>query len=189
MSIDTYRHTDALSGITAYYSSQAKSYIQNDYGLAVDTLMAVPFVSPRSGNIVDAIAVRVSTVSGGGARVGRLGIYAASSYNSIRPATLVAEAGATISTAALAWREVAIAATLDRKYPYFLAMVLSHTGAAPAFWGQSVFGIWSVLGKNPSGNWYSHFEVAYPYAALPATFPAGLTRRTGGPLIFVRYSA
>ena len=189
--IETYRHTGALSGVTGWYSSRIACRTAVNRAYAANLLLALPFSVDRTGTI-DLIAVRVTTVAGGANLVGRFGIYRATFASPLPPTTLVAEAAGTFSTAGLGWQQQAITAAVDTRYPYYLSMVLGHTGADPQFWGFDPGDLASSLGNRntAAAPYWCGYESALAYpAALPGTFTAGGTRRTtNGPLIFVHYA-
>ena len=144
-------------------------------------LRAMPLLIPL-GRTLDRIAINVTTLTAGKAR---LGIY--SDNGNCYPNSRVLDAGE-VDTGSTGVKAVNINQTLTPGL-YWLVMVnnaastiraLSVGGVMP------ILGLASDLGTAPGVGW----SVAFDYAALPATFTAAAAAITAVPIpaIFVRFS-
>lgn len=147
-----------------------------------NTLRAIPLIVPDTMTF-DAIAINVTTLLSGNAR---LGIYA--DNGNLYPGSLVLDAG-TVSTTTTGVKSITINQTLNPGL-YWLVLVSSAAPTIRCFAVASmipIMGFDNTLGTAP-GLFYT---VAFTYAALPGTYPASATVGTAVPIpaIFVRRSS
>jgi len=158
---------------------------------AIDTLIAMPFISPRGGTL-DRLAFNVTTV-GGALSVARVGIYTNSSPILIYPDALVVDGGQydTSAVGGTGVKSTTISQELEAGDLYwfvYLCGTLAPTiRTLPIAGCYPIFGLDSALGTAPGVG----LTVAQAYGALPSTFPAAATVLTAAPAPFVavRYSA
>jgi len=136
--------------------------------LTANRLYAVPFLMGGLSQNFIRIAFQVTTL--GTASLGRAGIYA--DDGTIYPGSKILEGGEqACSTTGM--KESVISQTLDPGL-YWLALVVSvacTVRACPIADLIPILGLDTALGTAQGNGWY----VAFTYAALPATFPAGGT--------------
>jgi len=149
-----------------YYSSSFNGYNDNIY-IDANMIFAIPFA------VVDAItvtrmAIHVTSAYAGSAR---LGIY--SDDGNLYPSALVIDAG-TVDVSTTGLKEIVSMSTgLSAGSLYWLVIVSDTTPYMASIISSS---IWSLLGFEPTSlndMGYYMWTVAFTFAALPATFPAG----------------
>lgn len=186
---DFYKHVGSTDD--RYYLGGCNSgHSLSTAALTVGTLYAVPFVH-GGGGIIDRIAFAVTT-GGSAGSVARVGIYKSISRTNLYPGDRVLDGGeqSTTSTGLKS-------ATVDQKLiPGHLYWLVYLAGvAAPTVriinpgGGPQILGIDNTFAATGIGLGWS---VAFSYAALPATFPAGgtiATQASAHPAIGVRFES
>lgn len=164
---------------------QATRPIFSTLAVTADRLYALPFYIPSAPNIADRIAIRVTTLSAGNAR---LGIY--DNGNNLSPGALLLDAGA-VSTSSTGIKTVTIRKGLTRGLKW-LVVVFSVTPTVLSIDGNiSGTGAWGILGADAASDWERYFpgwSVAHSYAALPVRFPTGGVKRSNEPVIALRFT-
>jgi hypothetical protein len=188
---ETWRGSSADYGADLWYMTH-QSLGDGAYSaapLATDILYVTPYVPGVGANISALGAYRIGA-SGGGARLCRIGLYAANGSGSLYPGTLVVDAGTFGTGVGGPFYTLACSVVLSPTVLYWFAWLLSHTGANPSFGGYDTDCGATPLGYGPgtSVNRQGRLSVAQAYGALPATYPAGATADaiTFLPLGFVR---
>lgn len=170
-----------------YFPGQGRSLSTTSVTPPVDTLIAIPF---DAAGEFDVINVLVKS-GGSGDAVMRAGIYD-SDANGL-PDSLIEDAGEySISNSQSGMKDMPLSAPLTLSLPYWVVLLFGGTtmpplqgsGAIPAAEMQRVLGL-------SSGSVYAGIynvavnnalTAAFPYAALPATFP---TPTIGGSSLLV----
>ena len=140
--------------------------------LTANQLYATPFFTPVARTVTK-IAIHVTTL-GSGANA-RLGIYA--DDGTVYPGSLVADCGV-VSMASTGLKEITgLNITLNANTLYWLCLVPSVAATISAVTAGAH---WSLLGYGTALNVVgaAYWRVAFTYAALPATFPAGAAAQT-----------
>jgi len=165
----------------AWYTTPTTGTALTTGALTANRLYALPFIVP-AGMTIDRIAINVTTLGTGNAR---LGIYEDSG---LYPATRTLDAGE-VSIASTGVKSITISQALTPGHKW-LVVVSNGTPTIRTF---AVASLIPVLGYNNTLPVTPNLAIygAYTYAALPATFPATPTMITAVPIpaIFVRRSA
>lgn len=152
--------------------------------IVANTLYAVPFVAPRRGGSVTHVLTEVTTGVAGSARVG---IYDSRGDDDVYPDKLIQEAGAVVSTTAVAVKASQVQQVdLDPGELYWLALV---SDVAPTWRARSPAG--GVMGVSVGATLAlrNGLSIAFAYAALPTQFPASATAISGDiPLLALRFA-
>lgn len=149
-----------------YIAPDGVAFSTSTFTIAADTLYCMPLSQDVD---VDALCIAVTTGAAGAAR---MGLYACGLDG--EPTTLIDES-APLDTTNIATVVGALAGARRLTEPVWLVLVANATptlaafGAAPAGQGHGRFGATSMTA---AGATYG-FSVAFPYAALPASFPPG----------------
>lgn len=151
-----------------------------------NVIRAIPFFAPFQGTI-NRIAVNVTIVAGAGG-VLRLGLY--SSDANFMPSALIADSGSIATDVGVGLKSFNPGVTTDGSLLWLVhlagtsAATLSSCGIGSALF----FGVDSALSS--SQNFI--FSGAFPFAALPASFPlAGsgyFNMQNNAPAILIRYN-
>jgi len=151
-------------------------------------LYAVPFLSGNN-TAIDGLGYNNDDITASNVRIG---IYDTLSITDLYPNALIG-ASAVIPTGSAAGfkSDTALIVNLNPDSFYWAAMVCSVT--LNQMRSMPIVNSYNFLGRPqpPAGTMSSHIRVAFTYAALPATFPAGAAQQGGvvSPLIFQRFSA
>ncbi len=155
-----------------YYSSPCNGSAISTAAIAANTLYAMPFIAEKEISI-NSIAMKVTTL--GGASNIRFGIY--SSLN-LYPNSLIVDSGSIPGTT-IGIKSTVVNLTLPQGI-YWLVCVCSAT--APVVSGFTAAGLNSIMGlDNTLAALGLGYGVAFTFAALPASFPAGASIRTAIP--------
>jgi len=177
-----FRHAGLTTYETWFTSPKAGTALAGS-ALTANRLYAMPFVCPK-GCTADQIAVYVSTLLAGAAR---LGIYA--DNGNCYPGSRVIDAG-TIDTGTAGAKKLTISQALAAGSLYWLVYV---GNAAASIYCIPVAGVVNVLGHSSALGTAQNagLYAAFTYAALPGTFPASPTMITAAPIpaIFLRLSS
>jgi hypothetical protein len=128
-----------------------------------DYLTAHPFVVTRKMKL-SAIGMFILAGGGAGAKM-NLGIYESKANG--EPASLLTQVQNLDASADITWIEGAIDVTLEPGL-YFLAALMNNNDINIA----AYYTIATPLGVTNTGTIMGKWYVAYPFGALPATFPA-----------------
>jgi hypothetical protein len=164
----SYRHAGG-SGLEAWYL--AGYPLTGGLTLAApsaNVLRAYPFVAPARRATVDRLGFRVTTLAAGN---GRVGLWENTADDNLYPSSLLADSGA-LSTATTGAKSATVSVPLVSGQLYWLSYL---SDAAATLLAMSSFGFSTVLGQ-PSDLAVQDqvgISVAFTYAALPSTFPAG----------------
>lgn len=163
-----------LSGSSnRYYSSPSNGAAISTAAIVANTLYAMPFIAEKEFAI-DSIAMKVTTL--GASSNLRFGIY---SSQNLYPNSLIVDSGSIPGTT-IGVKSAVINITLTQAL-YWLVCVCSAT--APVVSGFTAAGLNPILGlDNTLSGLGLGYGVAFTFAALPATFPAGASIRTAVPL-------
>jgi hypothetical protein len=145
-------------------------------GQGIGKLVAVPFVVARACTI-DRLSFEVTT-GGSAGSVARCGIYRATSDTNIYPLNLVVDAGE-FTTTTTGMKTATVSVALE---PDILYYAVYNTGvAAPSCRLIVGTGVGHFLGVPPTNlsDGSGVLIATSAYAALPSTFPTGVTP-TGG---------
>jgi hypothetical protein len=150
-----------------------------------NVLRAIPFIAPGRGGVIDQLAFNVTALVA--ASTARIGLYASKSETNIYPGTLLHGSGA-IGTAANGVKTESLKVQLDPLAVYWLALVSSAnpTLRCGAVAGCTVPSILPDAAAMPTTRSLG-LSVAFPYAALPNTFPAGAAYITAVPVPVLAY--
>lgn len=183
LDVSAYRHA-GVADYEAWHTSLGVGSFSTA-ALVADRLFATPFLAPL-GMVLDRIAVNITAVSVGAAR---LGIYQDDPTKKVYPGKLVLDAGE-IGTNVGGVNVININQPLAARTLNWLVLV---TNATPTIRGHSTTKLINIIGQDNtlSLQTANGFYVAFPYAPLPLTFPAGPTLITIPPIpaIFVRLSS
>lgn len=187
--VDGFIHTGG-SGLEAWRIANCVNHTTNPTGSpAIDTLIAMPFISPAHGGTLDRIAFRVTT---GGAlgSVARVGLYENTDNKNLYPAALLADSGSTVTTSTGA-KTYTISQELEPGRVYWLAYVCGT--AAPTLRCLAMANCSHLLGQdnNLNNNLNVGLTVAFTFAALPDPFSgsAAMLQATPIPALSYRFSA
>jgi len=148
--------------------------------VSINRLRAYPFV-PAKDMTLDQIAINV-TVAGTLANA-RFGVYA--DDGNLYPGARLVETGALASTAGVKVTPISVPVLGGELYWLAEANDVSITlRTVPLVEALPILGFGADLGTAPGIGW----DVAFTYAALPATYPVGATVQVAAPIpaIFVR---
>jgi hypothetical protein len=184
----SFRQTVGLTWGDRWYAAGELGQTSTTGVFTQNILFAVPFLS---GNNIAINGVGYNNDDLTASNV-RIGIYNNMAATDLYPSSLVA-ASAVIPTGSAAGfkSDTALIANLESDSLYWAAMVCSVTlnqmRVMPLINGYGFLGRPSPPGATRN----NHISVAFTYAALPSTFPAGATNGSGAvtPLIFTRFSA
>lgn len=152
---------------------------------SANILRAFPFVAPARGGVLDRIGYNITTTVAGNTRVG---IYTATSESNLYPAALVVDSGSIVNAQTVKTATINVALT-----PGSLYWVVMLGDAAPTVRAMGIANCSFLLGYDntlgTAGN--AGLSVAFNYAALPATFPAGaaMIQAVPIPCLFLRFSS
>ena len=188
--------TAALPGGALYDAPNVPSTIAA-VALPIDILSAVPFVVGSGVGAVSAIGVN-HTVNGGAGSVARLGLWRSDPV-SRRPTTLLFDSGsfATDAGASTVPRMFAVpnvpVSPGELLWVSYLAGVAAPTITVTYNLAAGTNSAGAIFGEVPaSGNIQWGWTVAFPFAALPVTFPAGavpgVTAGANTPVLKVRFA-
>ena len=156
-----YRRADA-----AYHEGLLSGSDHVGLGLSADILYATPFlVSQR--RTIDSIQIYVTGAGAGGTQA-RLGIYASDS--NLYPSDLILDAGL-VSVATTGAKTIAISQVVSPQL-LWMGVVTDGTPTIIAIGSNSY---WSLLGIAVS-TFYTHWQVAHVFGALPDPFTGGGTK-------------
>ncbi|MDD3813311.1 MAG: hypothetical protein PHZ02_01585 [Desulfocapsaceae bacterium] len=179
-------HSYRIHGVTGdrYYTTPLNGTTLTTAGLTVGTLVALPFIVPRTITL-DRIAVNITTGTVGASST-RLGIYI--DNGNLYPGSLILDAGTVDSSAAGGGgvKTITINQILMKNTLYWLVAVSDGT---PGLRAASIAATLPILGypntlPTTPGTLYA---VAFAFAALPDPYPAAAVIGSANlPLIFVR---
>lgn len=188
MSLDVCSYRDVFAGVgleSWYVAGCANCTALTTGAPTAGVLRAVPFLATGKDRTIDRLAMNVTTLLAGSARIG---LYKNDLIGNLYPGTLVVDSGV-IDTGTAGVKAVAVAATLVAGALYWAVHVGS---AAPTLRCHALGGIENFLGiSNAFGTAYNAgLSVAFAFAALPATFPAGAAMITAVPIpaVAVRFN-
>ncbi|KKL85171.1 hypothetical protein LCGC14_1957380 [marine sediment metagenome] len=153
-------------------------------GTAPNLLYAVPFYIPNIGSIASRIAIEVTTLQSGNAR---LGIY--DSDRNLYPSRLLLDAGV-VSTSSTGVKASSVFRQGLTRGLKWLAVVYSASPTVRGIMASTPnVGGWNPLGVN-LGTWayYMGWQVAHSYAALPAVYPAGGSKNVQISTLMLRFA-
>lgn len=159
--------------------------------VTVDKLVAVPFYGSRLGAI-DGMAFEVTTPGAAGS-VARIGIYRATSLKNVYPGELVWDSGSIATDAGTVKATTGLAIrTYPRNLYWFcyVSGVADPTVRAISSTAVPLYDIWGFPATLGAGPGRPGLFIAFPFAALPAQFPAGATPSTSQtfPVIAARFA-
>ena len=151
---------------------------------SANVLRAIPFIAPGRGSKLSQLAFNVTVLGVGSARIG---IYNSKSKYDIYPDKLL-DQSADISITSIGVKTYASTVQLQPGALYWLAMVSDGTptlrcGDLSGSEVPKIIPHAAALGTTPSLG----LSVAYPYAALPTTFPASAAFITALPVPALAY--
>lgn len=157
----------------------------------IDNLHAIPFVARRTG-IINQLSTRVTVAGGAGSKY-RIGLYNADQDECYPPA------GQTSLLFAGAEQDGTIAQTVNLacsvpvvKGQLYCAVYLAGVAAPQVIATLAGGSAGNIYGTDiASANTFMAARLAFPYAALPTIWPAGVATILGGsnvPILFVRYA-
>ncbi len=179
-----YRHTELIGGATPYYMAGETNIIDNthaagEFACTVDLLHGIPeyIASPVKVSSLGCAVI----LNGAANSLVRVGIYRATSRTNLYPSTLVAgsDAGELALNGLWSTNVFATPITLTPGLYWFTLVCGAQANAnatrcrAPRCSQMApLYGHWGAAAANTiyAGR---YMEVAYAYAALPATYPAG----------------
>jgi hypothetical protein len=174
------------STLNLWYTSPITSDAQTTGAPTVNVLRATPFIVSKT-TTVDQMGIFVQTA--GANSTPRVGIYA--DNGNMYPGALIVDAGTqSAATTGTKTYTTGLPVTLDPGL-YWLVHVTNATAATIRTFAVGslipVLGYPSALGAAPNFGW----SVAFTFAALPSTFPAGGAGITAVPIpaVFVRTSS
>lgn len=153
--------------------------------LAVDTLFAVPFIH-SNGFRISVLGLNVTT--GVATSVARHGVYECQNdlAGNIYPGDLVIDSGQ-IDCSTTAFKEASVSLDLEEGRIYWRVVVF---GTAACTSNTVPLASTDMLLGTNAGVLKTYLSVAFPYAALPQSFPLGATfAATVPPALFYRYAA
>lgn len=155
------------SPLNVAYAGAVNQTAHGTLSSTVDVLRAYPVVVP--GGVVDTLYMEATAVIANA--VGRCGIYRNQDDHTLYPTSLYGESGEfALATAVV--RSASVTLTIPPGLCWFVTL----TGvAAPTLRAIAVGGMSHILGMSSAFARQFYYEVAYAYAALPASFPASAT--------------
>lgn len=183
----SYQHAGG-SGLEAWYWANYPLSGGTTIGSpTANVLRAYPFVAPARPSSVDRIAFEVTTLAAGN---GRVGLWTNTADDNLYPDALLADGGS-ISTGTTGVKSATVDVPLVSGQLYWLSLV---TSAAPALRTMQLYGLGVILGLPSTLGPFDNvgIYVAYAFAALPDTFPAGgayLTNADTNPALAYRLSS
>lgn len=191
VSIDNHTRTQTTTFESWYPAGQVTDTALTTTSVAVNTLIAVPFVA--SPHAWDRIAFELTTVSGANGKA-RVGVYAVDEARegSMYPGALLVQGGDTAVSSGTGAKSTTINYQPQDGRLYFAAYLCGT--AAPTVRAIPVAGIRAHLGfpSTLGATGAVGYTVASTYSTttLPATFPTGATARTSPvPAVFLRHVA
>lgn len=173
------------STLNRWYSCAVTSVAATTLAPTINNLRASPFVITKTTTI-DQMAINV-TAAGASSNI-RVGIYA--DDGNMYPGALIVDAGsASTASTGVKTYSTNLPVTLNSGL-YWLASV--GNGTAPTIRAIAATGVIPVLGLDSTLGtaWGTGWQVAFTFAALPATFTASGTVQSGGqPGVFFRVSS
>ncbi len=157
------------SGLERWYYANVECAAALTTGApSANVLRAIPFIAPSRGGVLDRIAIAVTTLLAGNARIG---IYRNTSESNLYPSDLLVDSG-DLSTATTGVKAATINVSLVPGELYWFA----HVGSVAATLrcltvanASNLLGITSGLGTAQSVG----VSRAFTFAALPSPFGAG----------------
>lgn len=162
---------------TKWYGNAMSALAPNTVLSVITTLRASPWIVPHTITI-DKIQAEISTAASPTSTTCRIGIY--TDNGNAYPDALVAgsDVGTFTTTATVKTNTFGSPITLHEGL-HWLSYTCGTAGTTQPTWRAltagsipPVLGVTSVMGTNNGGNGYT---VAFTFAALPQTFPAGAT--------------
>ncbi len=136
--------------------------------VTINTLYAVPFITPNTNITVTAIATSVAVAAGAG-KLQRLGIY--NDNGSYAPGTLLLDAGAFLCDSTGLKEITALSTVLNANSLYWLAILSDGTAQNASVYALDVL---ALLGASTSFvTLEGSYTVVQAYGALPNPFTAG----------------
>lgn len=172
-------------GLTIWYTGAVNQAALSTTTFAANTIYAAPVILP--GGVLDTIAFE-TTATGAGSTT-RVGIYANTSENVLYPSSLIVDGGSIDTHTAAGVKSTAINVALSPGLYWF---VMVQTATLPTMRYMLSASCNHIIGLPPTmgASLNPTITVAFAYAALPASFPAGAATNTViRPLIAVHYSA
>ncbi len=157
------------------------------FGISANVLYALPFHMAATPNLIDEIAIEVSTINVGGAGNVRLGIY--DDDGSIYPGKLIKDAGTAI-TGLLGPHKITVNKSTPRGLKWLVAVFDVAVELRTTALLQSA-GSWAMLGASASNlnTLLIGYQAAFTYAALPEIYPVGGTKQGSLPVIYLSFKA
>lgn len=166
--ISAYRHQGAGGAGATAYSLVANGSDTSSIIPAVDTLFATPFILARA---VSLSSLTFNVQAGAAGSSARVGIYANTRDTLLYPSSLIVD-GMDIATVAMGVKTSAVGPLTLAPGIYWSAYLASVL--APTILGVPAYNLHPLLGNDPATLVVRSFlSLAFPYAALPATFGAG----------------
>lgn len=186
--LEDFRHVNGGGGLEIWYV--ANGAMTGNFSTGAPTanvLRAMPFVAPARGGTLDRLGYNITTNVAGNTRIG---LYNSTSETNIYPSSLIVDSGTIVNSAAV--KTATIDVPLTPGDLYWIALV---GDVAPTVRIMASSNCSSILGWDntfgTAGNY--GLQVAFAYAALPATFPASATMLTVSttpvPALYYRFSA
>lgn len=174
-----YRYLSQLATSGIYICGSIGRGASSTQGITANTLFAHP-IFIRQSTAFDRIAINVTTAGVLGS-LARVGIYNSNASN--YPSTLVLDAG-TVAVDSTGTKTIIINQTLAIGV-YWLVIV---SDGAPVITGHTGAGASSFLGISDPATAVNNlsYQVAFTFAALPATFTAGATLSAVAYIVFIR---
>lgn len=189
--VESFRHCGGSSIESWYAVNKDNCAAGTTVATTLDTLVAVPFIAPARGGVLDRIGVNCAAGNSAGREI-RIGLYNnVSDQRLFYPNSLLVDSGA-LSVATTGVKSATISQTLNPGELYWAAYVTNHS--TPTFRSFALSTTANLLGADSSLTTAIQrgYTYAYTYAALPATFTAAqaaVQSTTLHPAIYIRFSA
>lgn len=137
---------------------------------AANTMRALPFVAPRGARLLTDLAIEVTTLQAGNAR---LGVYENKADNDIYPGTLLLDAG-TVSVGTTGLKQIgSLILPVTPGRLYWIAYVSDVAPTLRALSASQVFPILGWVSTIGAVAGVPGYTVAFTYGTLPTPFTGG----------------